>query len=132
MKIKLHVEHQAKGIKLWITENPDHVSGNINTVVGLRERLNKETSKFPANTDVRHIIPFFYFIAFITINTTTREEKMMLFDSENDVDKALDFYSTLTSANADAQMKNEMMKAFNITEGFYDEFKETVQLIVTE
>ena len=126
MKIKILVEYPTEGIKLWTTNNPDHVRQNIDSVIGLREMLDVQTRNFGPNTDVRHIIPFFYFIAFITINTSSGEQKMMLFDSENNIDNALDFYNALQATNADPEMKNNMMGAFKIVEDFYEEFKEEV------
>ena len=118
----------GEGHKFGYTNTPLYVYGNINKVIGLWDILKKKIDTYPPNSTCDIIIPMFQFIAIITFNIGEKDVSMFLIDTNNDEDKALEFYNTLLTKKAPPSLGNEFMKAFHDLRSVLEEFKDRAEL----
>lgn len=131
--IKFIVEKIDSTYKVGFTFNSDHIYGNINKVIGLWDLIKKEMDKTPLDCELCIVRPMFHFICVMSFNMTNKKDVSMFFvDTDNDEDKAIEFYNMLLDKKADEELRKEFMTVFYDCRDSYDEAKGVAELSLSK
>ncbi len=127
-RVKFIVEKAGDGMKFGSTNTPLYVYGNINKCVGLWDIFQSELNKCPPSSGSQMVANMYHFIALIRFHTSNKKVHMVLFDTENKKEKALEYFLPFKE-KGEKEISRMLIDSFKNLESTYEEVRGIAELV---